>query len=63
MSGSKTSLDVLEQLVRIDQLLADIALKEQTVRQGKVVLIAAVTGAASGLLAAVFAGVKLFLGP
>ena len=63
MSGSKTSLDRLEQATRIKQMRVDIQLKQQSLRYGQYQLFATLAGVFVALLAAIFSGVKLFFGP
>jgi hypothetical protein len=62
MSGSKTSLDRMEQSLRIQQLRADIALKKQTLILAPAQVLLLFAGASSALLTAIFAGLKLLLG-
>jgi hypothetical protein len=63
MSVSRQSLDRMEQSLRIKQMEVDIMLKEQAFKFAPIRLFMVFAGAASALLAAIFAGLKLFLGP
>jgi len=62
MSGSKTSLDRMEQTVRIELMRADILAKRQSLIFTKYQLYMTAAGAIAALLAAIFTGIKLLFG-
>jgi hypothetical protein len=55
-------LDVAEQLTRIEQMEADIALKKQSVLLAPRQVFVSYATASAALLAAIFTGIRLFAG-
>lgn len=62
VSGSQTSLDLLEQLVRIEQIGADTAVKRQILTRGPRQVFIGYATAVTALGAAVFTGLRLLAG-
>jgi hypothetical protein len=62
VSGARTSLDPAAQLTRIEQMEADILLKEQPVRLAPRRVVVGFMTAVAAILADAFTGAKFFLG-
>jgi hypothetical protein len=62
VSESPTALDLVEQLTRIQLMEADIAVEQQTLRIAPRQVVVGFMLGVGAILAAVFTGLKLFLG-